>query len=236
MNYLIWDFDGTLGYREGMWTGALFDILCRELPDHGCSIEQIRAHLQEGFPWHRHEQSHERITSAEEWWDAIDGVFERAYRGVGIEEERARRLARQVRLHYPHPGNWRLYDDTIPALDHLSRLGWKHLILSNHVPELHLIVGHLGLGNRIHRIFNSAETGYEKPHPQAFRIVLDAIESDATVWMIGDNVVADVAGAEAVGIPAILVRKQDASVKHCCSDLRDVAAVLSPGRVMRTIS
>ena len=56
-------------------------------------------------------------------------------------------------------------------------------------------------------IFNSAQTGYEKPHPQAFRNVLAWLPEPEAVWMIGDNYTADVLGAQAVGLPGILVRE-----------------------------
>jgi FMN phosphatase YigB (HAD superfamily) len=54
----------------------------------------------------------------------------------------------------------------------------------------------------------SAETGYEKPHERAFASVLEQLRP-AQAWMVGDNVVADVLGAGAVGIPAVLVRRPD---------------------------
>ncbi|MGH7576165.1 MAG: HAD-IA family hydrolase, partial [Longimicrobiales bacterium] len=41
--------------------------------------------------------------------------------------------------------------------------------------------------------------GYEKPNPRAFRHVLNAVGPSGPVWMIGDNPIADVAGAAAVG-------------------------------------
>ena len=34
---------------------------------------------------------------------------------------------------------------------------------------------HLGLTSRIAYLFNSAETGYEKPHPRAFQIALETL-------------------------------------------------------------
>jgi len=40
--------------------------------------------------------------------------------------------------------------------------------------------------------------------------------------MIGDNIEADVLGAQAVGIPAILVRKTDQRAIHACTDLSAV--------------
>ncbi|MGH9197011.1 MAG: HAD-IA family hydrolase, partial [Acidimicrobiia bacterium] len=58
----------------------------------------------------------------------------------------------------------------------------------------------------VESVFTSARIGYEKPHPEAFRTVLSHITDADNIWMVGDNPVADVAGAEKVGIPGILVR------------------------------
>lgn len=44
---VLWDFDGTLGYRPGMWSQALLDILREHIPtvpshwkmcDHTCEL------------------------------------------------------------------------------------------------------------------------------------------------------------------------------------------------------
>jgi putative hydrolase of the HAD superfamily len=71
----------------------------------------------------------------------------------------------------------------------------------------------------------SAETGFEKPHPQAFASVLDRLEP-AEAWMIGDNVVADVLGAEALGIPAVLVRRPDPRAARYADSLAGVERFL----------
>lgn len=47
--------------------------------------------------------------------------------------------------------------------------------------------------------------GYEKPHPEAFKIALSTAGNPKFVWMIGDNINADIIGAQNVNIPAILV-------------------------------
>ena len=64
----------------------------------------------------------------------------------------------------------------------------------------------LGLSDLVERVFTSAVIGYDKPHPEAFRHALRESGDPATRWMVGDNPVADVAGAEALGIPAVLIR------------------------------
>ena len=224
---LIWDFDGTLGYRTGgMFGGALREIIRRQAPTLDVPVEHFRPYLRSGFPWHTPDRPHPEIGSAEQWWDALDPVFERALAGVGLGAHQARALAKQVRHVYPDPERWQLFDDTIPTLGRLSARGWTHVLLSNHVPELPRILHHLGLLPQLANVLNSADTGYEKPHPQAFRLVLEAMDSLTAVWMIGDDYGADVAGAEAVGVPAILVRRYHAGARYYCDGLAQVLTIV----------
>ncbi len=153
-------------------------------------------------------------------------MFERAFAAAGLPSPQSRLLAREVRRVYADLNYWRLYDDMLPVLNQLSGEGWTHLLLSNHVPELPTLLRHLQIDAFFAQVFNSAETGYEKPHPQAFQNVLDTIKPCETVWMIGDNPVADIAGAAAMGIPGILVRKRHADVRYQCDNLVQVAALL----------
>ncbi len=218
--YLIWDFDGTLGYRDGgAWTASLLETIGLVLPDYPVTLEQLRPSIQTGFPWHEPDRPHPHLTSAEAWWEALYPVLEQACQAAGLDEARARTVARRFRAVYLNLDLWRLFDDVLPVLDALSARGWTHVILSNHVPELGDIVRHLDLASRIAYVFNSAETGYEKPHPRAFQIALETLPDVGTVWMIGDSFTADVQGAEAVGLPAILVRRQHAQARYSCATL-----------------
>ena len=69
---------------------------------------------------------------------------------------------------------------------------------------------------------NPAETGYEKPHSEAFSLARMAAGNPATIWMVGDNPKADIAGAEAAGIPAILVRRDETEADDVSRRVRDL--------------
>jgi putative hydrolase of the HAD superfamily len=224
--YLIWDFDGTLAYRRGTWSGCLRDAVLRAIPQHEVTADQLRPHLQTGFPWHTPHLVSAGVKTAEEWWDRLNPVFERAFVAVGIDIEQAQNLAREIRHIYSDPEKWQLYEDTHAALTSLSEQGWQHIVLSNHVPELGTIIRHLQLDSHFVAVISSAITGYEKPHPEAFRLALAATENAGAVWMIGDSMVADIAGAAAVGIPGVLVRKQHPDAQFSCSDLSGLASLL----------
>jgi putative hydrolase of the HAD superfamily len=99
----------------------------------------------------------------------------RAFEAEGVDPSTERRLAGEVRRAYVDPRHWRLFDDATPALRELSSRGWAHLILSNHAPELPEILDTLGLVGQMLEVFNSAESGYEKPHPRAFDGVLETV-------------------------------------------------------------
>jgi putative hydrolase of the HAD superfamily len=228
MNYLIWDFDGTLAYRQGgLWSAALLELIHQANPESPVTIDQLRPWLQTGFPWHTPQRPHAEIQTAEQWWDALDGIFEKAFLGVGFAAAQAKALAKKVRLVYPDPIHWRLFEDVLPTLEQLAGQGWTHIVLSNHVPELRQIMQSLQLTAYIARVFNSAETGYEKPHRQAFVTVLSTLDDGQKIWMIGDNMKVDIEGAESAGIPGILVRKFHAQARYYCEKLPQISPLIN---------
>jgi putative hydrolase of the HAD superfamily len=204
---ILWDFDGTLAFREGMWRGCLTEVLDEHEHGHAISADDFRDALRDGFPWHTPEVGHGHLDTADAWWEPVEAILARAYAGVGFADDRARELARLARARYVDPMHgWALFEDTRPTLERLRDAGWRHVILSNHVPELEAIATALGLDDLVAAIVNSAHTGYEKPHPQAFAAGRRAAGDPEELWMVGDNPVADVAGAGSAGIRAILAR------------------------------
>jgi putative hydrolase of the HAD superfamily len=125
------------------------------------------------------------------------------------------------------PARWQLFDDALPCLRALTVSGWRHVILSNHVPELPALIEALGLASHVEQVFNSAQTGVEKPHPQAFHSVLTALGGVTQIWMVGDSMRADIAGAQAVGLRAVLVRGRHPQAAYCCATLAELPYVLS---------
>ena len=227
VGFLAWDFDGTLGYREGLWSSALLTVLESEGWDRELDEDLLRTGLRTGFPWHSPEIPHPELSSPDLWWESLTPVFVRTFEKAGLDSGRSQTLAHRVREAYTDPRHWRLFDDAIPTLELLSSRGWTHVILSNHVPELTQIIAALGLGSHIRQVFNSAESGYEKPHPRAFGGLLDELDHPKKIWMIGDNPEADVRGAEAAGIPAILVRGNPVDAERHRNDLSGIEELVN---------
>lgn len=205
---LLWDFDGTLAERPGRWSGAISDALTEAAGTHDYTRQQIRAVMSTGYPWHEPQVPHPHLAEPDQWWRHLTCVITASLGRLGIPDAEASAAAQLVRSQYCRPDQWRLFDDTLPALDRLTAAGWRHVLVSNHVPELGDILASLGLAGQFTAVVNSAVTGYEKPHPRAFELALAAGGHPRVAWMIGDNPVADIGGAARAGLPGILVRTQ----------------------------
>ncbi len=224
---IFWDFEGTLVDRPGRWRSALMEVLDTNEPEHQVEMEQIRPYLRNGFPWNRPEEPHTYLTTSEEWWSETNQIFTNAYQRVGFNRKRAEELSSLVRNAFVNPDRFIIYEDTIPALVYLTEKGWKHVILSNHVPELSEIVKSIGLSPYINYCITSGVTGYEKPNPKAFQNALELVGYPKQVWMVGDNLEADVRGAVSIGLPAILARSHnDGNVKYYAHDLLEAASII----------
>ena len=223
---ILWDFDGTLAYRDGLWSGCLAAVLDDHEPDAGFTRDDVRPLLKDGFPWHTPDRAHPELSTPDAWWEVVEGLLVRACLRLGFDEHKSRRYAQEAHERYIDVAGFKLFDDTLPVLQSLREDGWRHIILSNHVPELRDLVEGLQLADLVDDVLSSAVTGYEKPHPMAFELGRKASDNAEELWMVGDNPVADVRGAEAVGIPAILVRETHVEVARKTDDLHGVAALL----------
>jgi putative hydrolase of the HAD superfamily len=228
VRYLVWDFDGTLAQRPGQWSGTLHKILSEEFPHLPATRDDFRPHTSANFPWHTPDTPRIPPHSDDEWWQALHPVLTRAFESCGrLCTADAQRLAARVRGEYLRLDEWRVFDDTIPVLTALAAEGWTHVVLSNHVPELEKLIDALGLAPHFEAVFNSAKTGYEKPHPEAYAQVRAACPRATRYVMVGDNIIADVRGARAFGWPAVLVRNQDPGEPDACASLTTLPRILA---------
>ena len=129
-----------------------------------------------------------------------------------------------------------LYDDALPVLQDLREKGWQHFILSNNYPELPEIVNQLSFANLITKCITSGLVGYDKPNPGIFKYAVNLAGRPEKVWMVGDNIKADVRGAEAVGIPAILVHTQvTEKPKYYAANLYEVTRIIEENSYYRRV-
>jgi putative hydrolase of the HAD superfamily len=206
-----------------MWSQCLADVANEAAPGATFTRERFVPHLASGFPWHTPEAAHPDLSSPEAWWSALSPVLQQALvHGAGMSPLRAAQVAPQVRSRYLAPDAWCVYDDVQPTLIELSKTGWNHMILSNHVPELPSLVASLGLAHHFRLVLSSATLGYEKPHPSAFAAAIAAAPAGSRLVMVGDSFVADYKGAMSAGIQAVLVRSSHPECQHQLPDLNSL--------------
>jgi putative hydrolase of the HAD superfamily len=101
---------------------------------------------------------------------------------------------------------FRPYDEVPAALDELRAAGLRLVVVSNWDVSLHEQLQATGLAERVDAAVSSAEVGAGKPSPAIFTraLALAGAGADEAV-MVGDSPDTDVAGAVALGIPAVLV-------------------------------
>lgn len=203
---MFWDFDGTLARRHEMWSGALVDALRTVDPQTPVTAAQVRPWLEDGFPWHRPDRLR-RAQSPQQWWSALRPLLLAAFTGVGASPAEAERAVSRVPAAYYRPGAWTVVEGAAQALRMTAGAGCRNLVLSNHGPELPALVDALGLGEHVDATITSALVGAEKPHPAIFdhALRLAGLEPGDEAWMVGDNPRADVQGATASGLRAVLV-------------------------------
>ena len=201
---VLWDFDETLAERPGRWGGCMLEIIGRRHPGHVADEQALRAALQRFYPWHSPDVVHEHLNGADAWWAALQPGLAAAAVAAGLDPIDADAVAAEVRWCYPSVDAFVLYDDTVEALGMFRDAGWRQAIVSNHCPELASLVDGIGIGAFFERVFSSACTGYEKPHPRAIGLALEHFAVDVA-WMIGNSERADIAAADAAGIPSVLV-------------------------------
>ena len=194
---VLWDVGGTLAVLK---TPSPVESISRTLAR--CSIDpQLvpadrildthAAYLANERNWRTlYDEHRDRVT-----WAA--GLLD----GLGLPESFRHALAVELRHYYdiyePTPG---IFD----LLEELRDLGFRQAIVSNWPPSLPLFLKHHRLHHWFDTIVFSAEDGVHKPDPRIFHRALRRINvRPYEAVMIGDHPDWDIAGAAAIGLPAI---------------------------------
>jgi putative hydrolase of the HAD superfamily len=202
----------------------MVEVLDELVPGNVVGASDVRPFLQQGFPWQTPDVEHLNLSTPDLWWDHLMPTLRNAYEQVGVATEFIDLALTEVRRTYCDPLRFELFPDVKDALSELRNAGWRVTILSNHVPELPAIVNGLGLGELIDEVFSSALIGYEKPHPHAFKAAI-GLSNANECFVIGDDPVADVLGAEQSGIRALLVR-DTTGLRGSPIDVRDAVELI----------
>ena len=104
------------------------------------------------------------------------------------------------------------YPEVPDALRALRRLGVRLVVVSNWDVSLHERLAETGLAELVDGAVASAEIGSAKPDPAIFaRGLALAGVGAAEAWHVGDSLDADVRGAQAAGLRAVLLARDGAA-------------------------
>jgi HAD superfamily hydrolase (TIGR01549 family) len=120
------------------------------------------------------------------------------------------------RYHRDYVGSFRCTSEVAAALDRARHAGFKIAIVTNGATRAQS--GKLaasGLGELVDACCISEEEGFWKPAPELFRIAAERCnESIDGAWMIGDNPVTDIGGADSLGIRTAWMRLERTWPEH----------------------
>ena len=149
-------------------------------------------------------ERHPELDHDEEIWVLFT---QRIIEGMGGRGETYAAAVELTRA-WEHAHHFELYEDALPALAELRRRGYRLGMLSNTSRDLDVFVAHHGID--VDAVLTSAAHGKTKPHETIFRRMLDLLGTQpAETLMVGDTVADDIEGAEAVGMPAVLIDRAD---------------------------
>jgi putative hydrolase of the HAD superfamily len=104
------------------------------------------------------------------------------------------------------------YPDALPALEELRARGLRIVVVSNWDASLHERLEETGLAALVDGAVASAELGHAKPDPRIFAHALELAGAPPEAALhAGDTLEADVEGALAAGLRAVLVARDGAA-------------------------
>lgn len=214
---ITFDAAGTL-FHLAEPVGVTYSAIALEF-----GIDLTPASLNCGFQaaWNRAPQLHSAShpdpdTSADDserdWWkERVRETFREASRlqspVFAVSEETMDALFDRLFVEFGKPDLWRLFPDTLPALDRL--VGRAPLaVISNFDRRFHGIAAGLGLTRYFETVVLSGDLGVAKPSPEIFREAARCLGlPPERILHVGDDPQADWEGASLAGFQCFEVRR-----------------------------
>jgi len=209
---IFFDMDDTLLDGVAAMTAA-WDAVCADAaPGCACEPAFLRdAIRREGAKFWADE------AAVGHWRLDLDGaraiVVRNALAAEGFDTARAQEMATTyARLHREH---LRPFEDAVPTLEALRGAGFRLGLLTNGPRPLQRDkIDRFGFERYFDVIVIEGEFGRGKPEREVFTHALTSVGAEASeAWHIGDNLYADIAGAQSVGIHAAWIHRDRLQMK-----------------------
>jgi putative hydrolase of the HAD superfamily len=188
----------------------------------------MRDVLNNDMPWHGPHRAHPELSTPEMWWARVFATYSEGLSRCGWSHAATQSGFDALRADILDARAYSVFEDVVPVLTALRDEGWRHVIVSNHVPELTEIVAGLELREFFSDVITSGLVGYEKPRAAIFEAALRCTIPDMPIWMIGDNPHCDCEPVGAFGANAILVRASEPAFERHAADLWQAARLIVP--------
>jgi putative hydrolase of the HAD superfamily len=148
------------------------------------------------------------------WWLTLVAKTFAQAKGRPLSKEVLLPLFDELYAHYAKPEAWMVFDDVVPVLDHLHAVGHRLYVLSNFDKRLRRILDGHDLSRYFQGMIISSEVGASKPHRRIFETALNTAGVRPEQCLhIGDDAATDVAGAQAMGIRVLHVRRSETTLR-----------------------
>ena len=154
------------------------------------------------FKWTSLDELHEQERA---WWRLlVQRVIDRTGTFSGDFDQYFTALY----AHYAQGHAWRCFPEVMDVLASLRDKGYRLAVVSNFDSRLPGILRAVGIDTFMDAIIYSSRAGSAKPDPAIFMQALDALGvAPQQALHVGDSVEADVGGAVAAGLAALLIRR-----------------------------
>jgi putative hydrolase of the HAD superfamily len=207
---VFFDVGGTL-LRPWPSVGALYAAAAQR---HGLSrtAEQMERAFHESWAALKRPGL---TVSRKDWWREL------VFRTLGQENETC---FRELFEQFARAEAWQVFPDVEETLREARARGLHVGVISNWDERLHPLLQEIGLARWFDSMTISCEVGAEKPDARIFQAALQAAKVSAGEALhIGDSFNEDVRGAEAVGMPVMLIDRRGDNTRRCAciGNLRD---------------
>lgn len=210
---IFFDYDGTL--RENEPRGA--DVFREFAAKYGVAIAEDRRFEAERWLHYYWAQSDELLGDLELFGGSDNSEFwkqhaRRQLTVLGVSGEKLDRLSEKLvtKMQEDYQPQDKIADDVQPTLKYLVNAGYVLGLVSNREGGLSAELEKFALAQYFEYIIAAGEVGWWKPDPRLLQhaIKLAQVQPSQAAY-VGDNYYADVLGAEAAGLQAVLIDPLD---------------------------
>lgn len=164
----------------------------------------------------------EKVTKSQLRYERLKTTFDSL--SYAIEDSLINELSEAYILKLSNYNN--LLPNTMEILDYLKPKYRLHIITNGFEEIQNKKLQKASISEYFDQVINSEMAGVKKPHPNIFKLALDRAGVDSnSALMIGDNIEADILGAQAAGFHALHLNAHNDPIHDYCEMIYDLKEI-----------